>query len=55
MSLLDLDGTCPTCGCSGLHACPGYMMKPWTPEDIARLESALRRAFKEEKEAKTHE
>lgn len=38
---------CSKCGCSGLHACPGYRIPPPTPEDEARLENALRTIFAE--------
>lgn len=52
MSILDWQGPgCPKCGCTGLHACIGHFPAPWTPEDEARLENALREVFKQEKEA----
>lgn len=40
---------CSKCGCVGLHACMGHFPKPWTPEDEARLENALREVFKAHK------
>lgn len=56
MSVLDLmSGTCSVCGCSGLHACPGYPMKPWTIEEQAYLENALRDIFKAERGDKKDE
>lgn len=55
MNILEMGGTCSVCGCSGLHACPGYMMKPWTPEEEAHLENVLRTIFGEEKAAREAE
>lgn len=51
MSLLSEHSiTCSKCGCSGIHACVGRVLPPPTPEDVARLENALRRVFFEETE-----
>lgn len=33
--------TCPKCGISGIHACPGKPLPPPTPEDEARIRAVF--------------
>ena len=34
---------CPNCGSTGLHACPGKVIEPWTDEEKARFEQVVRK------------
>lgn len=35
--------TCPRCGSTGIHACPGHPIPAWTPEKVRELHQVLRR------------
>ena len=45
MSLLDCTIACSICGISGIHACPGFVLPPVSPEVEARLTESLERIF----------
>lgn len=41
---------CPQCGLKGIHSCTGSPMKPWTKEEIEKLNNVLGEIFNFKKE-----
>lgn len=47
---MEIEGqSCPRCGISGIHACPGKPLKKPTPEDEARLRQMLKEVSEQRK------
>lgn len=47
-----LQGKCPKCGCTGIHACMGTPAKPMTAKQLTELENAILHIIKTEEERK---
>lgn len=53
---LEIEGqSCPKCGISGIHACPGKPLPTRTPEEEARIRQVFENLAKGHVEQKPHE
>lgn len=53
---LEIEGqSCPKCGISGIHACPGKPLPTHTPEEEARIRQVFENLAKGQVEQKPYE